>query len=86
MTRVMNSENLVLAVKGTIVCFFMSIILGIEITWNDVRDHAINLVWLGVVAVFTGILTVIGKYIGERVIKWYRGYVQKEKDQKNTPP
>ena len=43
-----------------------------DITWKDIFNNAGQLVWVGFVALFTGLMGVLGKHVASSIIKRYK--------------
>lgn len=58
------------ALLGIIGSFITMNLAGI--TWQVVYENSLNALGLGLVAAFSGLMGVVGKHAGERIIKWYK--------------
>ena len=75
----MNHSNIsdsLAALLGIIGSFLTMNLAGI--TWQWVYDNATHAIGIGLVAGFSGLMGVVGKYIGEKVIRWFKYKIWKK--------
>lgn len=68
-----NLDDMIGAIGGLLGGIVTSMILGV--TWHSAWENVINLIWLGVGAMFTGGMGMVGKKLVER-------YMERRKNKK----
>lgn len=70
-----NISNALAALLGIIGSFLTMDLAGI--TWSVVYENIVNAIGIGLVAAFSGLMGVVGKYMGEKAIRWFKRKIGK---------